>query len=99
MSPMINLCKVPLPRDNRVQESLVAQPRGARFSPGGTGMVAGADTKIVCGGGIDVQFSWNTGLAQRQIHEHAVLSRADDICPAMSKKNRRRFGRYHQAGS
>lgn len=60
-------------------------------------MAAWANTKIVRRRGINVQFGWNTRLAQCLIHQHAVLSRADDIRPSVGKENWRRSGRDHQA--
>ena len=61
--------------------------------------MVGADTEIVGGPGIDVQLSGNAGALEREVHEHAVLRRADDVVAAMQQEDRRRVGRDAQAGS
>ena len=48
---------------------------------------------------IDVQLSGNAGSSEREVHEHTVLRRADDVVPAMHKEYRRGSLWNAQAGS
>ena len=73
----------------RFEEALMAEPVGAGLRPGRARMVAGADAEVVGGGGVDVQLRRDAGFPQGQVHEHAMLRRADDVGPAVCEEHRR----------
>src|SRR4030095_6737270 len=70
-----------------LEKSLVPEPLLARLRPGGVWMVIGADAEIVSCPGVDVQLRRNTGSFEREVHEHAVLGRANDVIAAMHQEN------------
>src|SRR5262245_25515959 len=74
------------------EEALVPQPIGTRLCPGGVGMITFANAEVMRGRCINVQFSGDASSLQGEIHEHAVLRRADDVVSAMHKEDRRRPG-------
>jgi hypothetical protein len=77
----------------------MSQPIGASLRPGGVRLVAFSDTEVVGGVCIYVQLSRDTSSLEREVHDHAVLRRADDVVPTMHKGYRGRPGRNVEARS
>ncbi len=77
----------------------MAQPGGARQRPCRAWMITRAYTKIMSSRSINVQLRRNAGFLQGQIHQCAVLRRADNVVSAVCEKDRRRPDRNTQVGS
>src|SRR5205823_14944383 len=65
---------------------------GTSLSRGGTRLVALANTEIMRGRGIDVQLRGDPGALQGQVHQQAVLRRADDVLTAVRQEDWRGIG-------
>src|SRR5262245_27887627 len=79
-----------------LEKATVAQPVGARFCPSGVRAIVSTNAEIMSGVCIDVQFRRHTGALESEVHQRAVLWRADDILSAMHEKDRRGIGRDAQ---
>src|SRR2546430_14710397 len=81
------------------EESLVPQPVGTSLRPGGARMVVLAAAEVVGGACIDVQLRRTAGPLQREVHQHTVLRRADEVVPAVRKEDRWRPARNAEVRS
>src|SRR2546425_6412552 len=66
-------------RGVHLEKPLMAYPVGAGTGPRSTRIARGPDAEAVQGAGVHVQLGRDVGAAQGQIHDDAVLGRADRI--------------------
>src|SRR5262245_55132034 len=76
----------------------MAHPFGAGTSPRSARVAYRSDAESVQSASVDVQLGWYIGAAQRQIHDDAMLGRADRIGATVRQKDGGRAGRHAEAG-